>query len=481
MKEAGRNLWDLRTPMRDGVELSADVYLPADGLAGGPYPLVLVRTPDNNQAAVYVRFAKHLADRGFAVALQDVRGRHDSAGTFEPFGDEGRDGYDSIEWFAAQDWCNGKVGLFGRGYAAWLQPAAARERPPHLVTLVSAPYDGHWRETPYRNGLLSLPMLGWLHSVSARVWQDGSQVDWERVYRHLPLRSMDQQTGRTLPAWAEWLDHPRPTEADRGDIDIPSLRGTSALENLDDSAYLQWFTRWLKDDSSAAADEPTTPPAAIETSYFLHSAGGANSLAGDGTLTTDKPADEPADTYVYDPADPVVLVTDFNLFPAMPADESLVPPDRRFVDRRSDVVVYTSLPLEADLDVVGVPRVTLYAGSDCPDTDWFVQLTDVDGNGATTALAVGGLRARFRESLDRETFMAPGEVYEFPIELHGLAHTFKAGHRIRLSVTSSWFPLFSRNLNTGGPIADETDARSATNRVFHDDSHPSQLVLPVIS
>jgi len=552
------NLWDLRTPMRDGVELSSDLYLPPEGLDGGPYPVVLMRTPYSNQQATYVRYARHLAKHGYAVAIQDVRGRHDSAGSFYPFRDEGPDGYDSIEWLARQDWCTGKIGMMGGSYAGWVQWAAARERPPHLTTLVSAAAAGRWNEElPYRNGIVMLVMFGWLHSVAARVQQTGADVDWERVLRHLPLRTMDHALGRELPVWQDWLDHHtldaywqqmRLTAEDFAGIDVPVLHitgwydgdqpgalffyegmrthspaaskqfitigpwnhggtrtprqtmggvdfGPTAVEDLDD-AHLRWFDYWLKGTRNGQATAKRAryfvtgtnewheagrwpPPRTTPTRYFLHSDGHANSLSGDGVLSDAKPGEEPSDSYSYDPTDPVVVVTDLNFYPDPGAQGVDTPLDRRWIERREDVLVYTSAPIDQPIEVVGKPRVELLAGSDCPDTDWFVHLSDVAPSGASIALADGILRARFRDSLERETFMAPGEVYRFAIELMLVGHTFKPGHRMRISITSSHFPIWSRNLNTGGPIAEETIPRIASNRVFHDRTHASHVVLPV--
>jgi hypothetical protein len=539
--------------MRDGIELSTDLHLPPGGLSGGPYPLVLMRTPANNHAAADVKKARQLSEHGFAVAIQDVRGREDSGGEFCPFRDEGRDGYDSVEWFAAQEWCTGKVGMMGTGYAGWAQWAAARELPPHLVTLVSTASWGG-RRAVYRNGAVVLPMLSWLHAMSARVWQHAGQVDWERVLRHLPLRTMDQALGRDIPVWREWLDHPRdddywrPLDFSAGDfrgIALPALHitgwhdsaqgmalhlfegmrahspaaaaqaliigpwdhagtqaptqvlggvdfGASAVEDID-ALHLRWFEHWLSDggeDAPAAPDskyfvtgtnvwrEEAWSPSAESAVYYLHSGGAANTVDGDGTLTTTAPTDEPPDSYQYDPADPIVVTPDFTFFPSPPAQPPQLPLDRRFVERRPDVLVFTSPELTQEVEVLGRPSVHLYAGSDRPDTDWFVQLSDVDARGASIVLAMGVLRAG--RGLEPESVMSSGEVDEVRIELDAVAHVVQPGHRLRASVMSSCFPLYDRNANTGDPTADD-GPHVATNHVRHDAAHPSRLVLPIRS
>lgn len=550
MKEAGRNLWDVRTPLRDGVELSSDVYFPEGGVEGGPYPLVLMRTPYGNQGAVPVLYARYLSDRGFVVALQDVRGRHDSDGTFYPFNDEGPDGYDSIEWFAEQEWCTGKVGMMGGSYVGWVQWIAARERPPHLSTIVSTAAAGKWQEElPYHNGMIYLPLLGWLNTVSGRLWNDSGPIDWQTVYRTLPLRRLDKAIGRDMPVLHDWLDHPlfdeywkavRLTADDFAGIDLPVLhitgwydgdqpgtlffydgmrahspaaerqhllvgpwdhagtrtpsRTTGGVDFGEDAvvdvlaAHARWFDRWLKDDDNGQDRDHRAryfatgsnvwrtgdawPPAGTPTPYYLR---------GEGALRPEAPAaDEPADSYRYDPDDPVIVATDWNFYATPPQVHADAPLDRRYVERRADVLVYTSDELTADLDVAGKARVTLFASSDCPDTDWVVLLTDVAPSGASTQLAQGAMRARFRESLEREVLMTPGQVYEFTFEMGAMTHTFTRGHRIRVDVTSSYFPIYGRNLNTGGPNAEEFEPVVATNTVFHDGAHMSHITLPVV-
>jgi putative CocE/NonD family hydrolase len=138
--------------------------------------------------------------------------------------------------------------------------------------------------------------------------------------------------------------------------------------------------------------------------------------------------------------------------------------------------VYTSEAMTSDFDVAGKPMVTLVASSNCPDTDWVVMLTDVAPGGSSTSLCEGRMRARYRESLEYEALMEPGETYEFTFEMDAVTHTFKPGHRIRIDVTSSFFPLYARNLNTGGVSAEEVDPVVATNTVFH----TSHVTLPVV-
>ncbi|HVT76337.1 MAG TPA: CocE/NonD family hydrolase [Acidimicrobiales bacterium] len=529
--------------MRDGVELSSDVWFPPAGIDGGPYPVLLFRTPYGNQGAAPLRYAKYLSDRGFVVALQDVRGRHDSDGDFYPFNYEGPDGYDSVEWFAQQEWCSGRVGMFGGSYVGWVQWAAARERPPHLTTLVSTAAAGRWcEELPYNNGMTYLPLFGWLNTVAGRIWNDSGSIDWQTVYRTLPLRDLPKAIGRDMPVVHDWLDHPflddywtsvRLTADDFASIDLPVLhitgwydgdqpgtlffydgmrahspardqqhvligpwdhggtrvpaRTTGGVDFGEDAVFdvldlhARWFDRFLNEtDNGVDRDDRVRyfamgtnawrtaeawPPAGTATSYFLGPEGSLATAAGDGS-----------DSYVYDPMDPVVTSTDWCFYPTPPQQYAAAPIDRRFAERRADVLVYTSEAVTADFDIAGKPMVHLEASSDCADTDWIVWLTDVAPSGASTLLTQGRMRARFRESLSSEVLMTPGERYAFTFECDATAHTFLPGHRIRVDVTSSDFPTYARNLNTGGVSADEVDPRVATNTVFHS----SRVELPVV-
>ena len=201
-------LWNVRIPMRDGVELANNVYLPAGGLAGGPYPVVFARNPYNRQVWADVLGWRSFTERGYAVVSQDCRGRLDSDGEFYPFLTEGPDAFDSIEWLAEQPWCTGKIGMMGGSYGGWVQWAAAKERPPHLTTLVSSCAAGKWgQELPWDRGGVSLVMFTWLYMMIGRSMQVTEYVDWGRVFKHLPLRTMDRALGKEIPAWHDWLDH----------------------------------------------------------------------------------------------------------------------------------------------------------------------------------------------------------------------------------------------------------------------------------
>ncbi len=216
--------------------------------------------------------------------------------------------------------------------------------------------------------------------------------------------------------------------------------------------------------------------------YFLHSRGRANTAAGDGLLSTEAPGDEPEDVYVYDPHDPVPTTGGPTFLPGLFIGANAGPRDQSGPESRPDVLCYTTEPLTQSVEVVGPLRLVLHVSSSAPDTDFTGKLVDVGPDGRPVNLADGILRARYRESLSQPCLLEPDRTYEVTVDLVATANVFAAGHRIRLEVSSSNFPRFDRNTNTGGTIATETDAdlRQAVNRVHHRRSMPSRLVLPIV-
>jgi hypothetical protein len=220
-------------------------------------------------------------------------------------------------------------------------------------------------------------------------------------------------------------------------------------------------------------DEQEWPLArAKATSFYLHSAGKANTLEGDGTLSTTAPASDAIDRYTYDPWDPVPT--------GSIGGYSRIPSDQRDIEQRSDVLVYTSPPLERDLEVTGPLSVTLWIASSARDTDFTAKLVEVHPDGTARAINDGILRARYRNSKSKPEMLTPGQPTEITVDMGATSNLFKAGHRIRLDVTSSNFPRFDRNPNTGGVFGEDTELRRAEQQVFHGASRPSRLMLPVV-
>ncbi len=279
------------------------------------------------------------------------------------------------------------------------------------------------------------------------------------------------------------------TESKMGEVDF----GPQSLIDLR-GEELRWFDRWLKDPTKDAArneqppvrifvmgtnqwrDEHEWPIARTQwTTYYLHSEGRANSRFGNGTLSTTTPgADERCDSYSYDPARPVPFITE-------PTSSQIGgPDDYAAIERRDDVLVYVTEPLGEDIEVTGPIRVDLYASSSALDTDFTAKLVDIWPTGFTQRLCDGMVRARFREGMDRPSLIEPGRIYHYSIDCWNTAQVFKAGHRIGLEISSSAFPKYDRNLNTGAPLGVTTEMMVAEQRIYHDAEHPSMLVLPVI-
>ena len=221
-------------------------------------------------------------------------------------------------------------------------------------------------------------------------------------------------------------------------------------------------------------DEQEWPLArAVATSYYLHSGGAANGLAGDGRLSPTAPAAAATDDHFdYDPTKPVPTGT--------AGAYSRAPGDRRTVQARADVLVYTSEPLSQPLEVTGPVRLVLWASSSAPDTDFTASLSDVLPDGTARALTDGIIRARYRASRTTPTLLTPHQPTEFTIEVGATGNVFLPGHRIRVEVSSSNFPRYDRNPNTGKPFASDATTAIARQTIHHDTARPSRLVLPVI-
>jgi putative CocE/NonD family hydrolase len=276
-----------------------------------------------------------------------------------------------------------------------------------------------------------------------------------------------------------------------GEVDF----GPEAEKFNEDEITLRWYDYLLKGVQNDFAtskpvrifvmganqwrDEADWPLArAKATKFFLHSKGGANSVRGDGSLSTTALGNEPSDKFTYDPAKPVPTVGG----PLCCDTEHLAPGprDQRKVEDRDDVVVYSTPPLDRDLEVTGQVHLELFASSSAVDTDFTAKLVDVLPDGTAINLTEGILRARYRDSQATPTLLIPGKVVPFSIDLWATSNVFRAGHRLRLEVSSSNFPRFDRNLNTGELAANSAKWTTATNTILHDKAHPSALTLPIV-
>jgi putative CocE/NonD family hydrolase len=559
-------LKNLDMPMRDGTILKCDVYLP-DG--PGPFPVLLERTPYNKDSSSEIALGSPdvYPKAGMAVAIQDVRGRFNSDGDFYPFRDDGwgpnRDGYDSVEWLAAQPWCDGKVGTIGGSYSGVTQYRMLPTKPPHLVAqFVRESSSDYHREWVYREGAFELGFsLHWAlrvtlsnldHSAMAAGRPDLEDLrkrlqaaDKEAAswFRQRPQHPHQLLTG--LSDWYnDWLAHPDedaywwdttialhhheidtpvwhlggwfdsflrgtlvnyegiaarnknqklivgpwihgPTNIDKrvvGEIDYGPTAGVDVHE-----LRLRWFEHWLKGAQNGVMDEPPVrvftmgrdewqsldawpPRDATYQRWYLQE---------NGALSPDAPPPVSSpDSYLFDPNDPVPAYgggwLSYN-------GDRTGGYDQRPIESRPDVLVYTSDVLERDLEVTGPITATLNVMSSAPDTDFVVRLCDVSPDGHSRIVADGILRARYRESLQHPKPLIPNHVSQLTVDLWASSNLFRAGHRVRVHVTSSCWPRWDTNLNTGGPLFQEARAQVALNTVFHDAFRSSYITLPVRS
>src|SRR5437870_5075594 len=546
------------TRMRDGVVLYADVYRP---VTEGKYPVLVSRTPYSTERAPSAyEEPLFFARRGYVFVYQDVRGRHESEGKWEPFRDDIDDGYDTIEWAAGQPWSNGKVGMQGHSYGGHVQWRAAMAKPPHLVTIfplvASTSLYHNWVTL---NGAWRLSFnFGWgadrqesriMQNTGIHTMRNGPESQrYENVLWHLPLIGMQELLGRHAQFYTDWIRHPDyddywkklnveevfeeiaiPVHTHGGWFDIftqgtqngyigISHRGKTEVarkkshmvigpwehgvsQKTGDIDFgpdarverevfeLPWFDYWLKGiDNGVASEPPVTlfvmgknvwrqenefPLARTEyKKMYLSSDGRANSSAGDGRLSWEPPAaNSSPDRYDYDPARPVPS-TGGNNCCGTPTLSG--PRDQRPIEERQDVLVYTSQRLSRELEVTGPVKVFLYASSDAPDTDFVAKVIDVFPDGRAINMCEGILRTRYRESAARPKPLEPEKIYELAIDLIGTSNVFLPGHRIRVDITSSHFPQFDRNPNTGEPFGQSAQVRVAKQTIFHTAQRPDR-------
>ena len=545
---------DVKVPMRDGVNLSADIYLPS---AQDRFPTVLIRTPYGNNTDDMVEKGRKLANHGYACVIQDCRGRWDSDGDYYPFHPDGADGYDTQQWVGQQQWSNGKIGMAGGSYLGSVQWLSAPYRSEYLTAMAPRVICGdYFNGLVYPGGALQLNVAAtWGMRTNGRTAQSIEFHQWSEAFRTLPLNKLDEAAGHDLNFWKDWLAHPTyddywaaiDVEDKWGEIAVPALNmggwfdlygpktfvnfnglrqhgrtpearqsrlivgpwphglsrstrtgdvdfGDNSLADLDD-LELRWFDYWLKGIDNGVTgeaplrlfimgvnewrDEHEWPLARTRwEKWYLHSRAGANSIFGDGAISTEAPGDEAPDRFVYDPRYPVQTMGGANC--CSPHIVPWGPHDQRPVEARPDVLCYTSSPMEADTEVTGPIKAVVYAATDGADTDWTAKLVDVSPTGYAMNLCDGIIRARYRESRTDPTLLQPNQVYEYEIEMGVTGNVFRAGHSIRVEISSSNFPRFDRNLNTGHPIGIDAEMRTAHQTVQHSAEYPSHLVLPLV-
>ena len=553
--------FDVDTPMRDGTILRSDIFRPA---GNKPVPVILQRTPYDkriNHGSHMMLDVRTATAAGYAVVVQDVRGRFASEGKFliTPTQEvEGPDGYDTIEWLAAQPWCSGAIGMIGSSYCSLTQLMAAVERPPHLRAIVPEKTG-----TPARGAVLldsimiswcAGQALDWLQKAMLRQEAGEKEAaiindvlkDPQKAARFLPLNDMPLRKIGSLPSWQEMIDLFHSQNAiDVEKIEVPALvvsgwydmattetaRIYATLAAREDSRgkreasiifgpwehgsagpalgeipfgpfaharmaaipsdYLAFYDRHLKGDASTKAlgakyfvmgarewkTVPAWPPASKSVPLYLASHGHANAEEGDGRLASGATGGNgKPDTYRYDPLDPAPSIGG-RFFEA--GGSRAGPFDQRRVEQRKDVLVYTGDVLASDLEVAGSVQARIFMTCSTPDTDLVVKLCDVRPDGVSYNILDEYFRCRWREGYDKTLLFEKGKVYEMNIDMGPVAHRFAAGHRMRFTLTSSAFPHFDRNMNTGKPIGTDAKGLVAEVTILHDAAHPSALMLPV--
>lgn len=546
-----RVLHDQRVPLRDGITLSADVYLPlrAQGL-----PTIVQWTPYESTRERFISWGVWFAQRGYAAVVVDVRGRYESGGQFTAWTHDGVDAHDTLTWAAAQQWSNGRIGTWGRSYGALVQWQLVHLGHPNLECVApQVIHDDYFWDGYFTGGAFQLALtLGaaalWSSALSLITGPTARDLVLnDRVFAHLPLIELDEVTiGRRVDYWRLWWEHQvndeywqsfrhRPAR-----VNVPIFQQAGWFDPYSGS-HLRTFAEiggrvpnrlligpWSHEEDvhTFAGDIDLTPSHTVVRDHelcfydrYLRDAEngwddrpplelyvlGANEWRGahdwplPGTelrsfhlrrgeaLSVDPPThDEPADRYSYDPADPVPTIGGVNSVLTMTQGAQTPirpgPIDQRILEARDDVLVYTTDPLEREIEVIGPVETVLYAASSALDTDFVVRICDVYPDGRSIFLTEGIIRARYRNSLEGESseLLEPNEIAEYRIRCYPMANVFRRGHRIRVDVTSSSFPRFARNLNTGGDVATETRMEVAHQSVLHTSAYPSRVVLPVI-
>ena len=582
-------------PMRDGVRLATDLYVPTlNGVrVPGQFPVILERTPYDKASPGNATNGAYFARRGYVCAIQDVRGRFASEGEWYPFAREAPDGYDTVEWLAAQPWCDGQIGTMGGSYNGSDQSALATLNPPHLKTMIVAvgaanyyhasmrqngalelrfliyamrmattskealadpalraamtdlyAQAGEWlTRTPYKAGTSALRLLPsyeqWVldiltHGDYDDYWRQRGYAISEYYEEHADVPTLylggwyDSYARATCENFIELRKRKRSRQVllmgpwthggwevtYAGDLDF----GTHSLIHYND-LRLAWFDHFLKGMQTEVADwspvkifvmgggsgrrtydgridqggnwrdEQDFPlPDTTFTPYFLHA---------DGTLSASAPSGpaEPS-RYTFDPrmpvptigggisaADPIMRPGGFDQSgrPDVHGSRDTLP-----LNARSDVLTFQTEPLDHDVEVSGPLTIHLFAASSALDTDFTAKLIDVHPangdypNGLAINISDSILRARYRNGWEQAELLTPGEVYEFTFQLYPTSNIFKAGHRIRLDISSSNFPRFDVNPNTGGPLGKERRVELAHQAIYHDGEYASRLLLPVI-
>ncbi|MCX6354850.1 MAG: CocE/NonD family hydrolase [Candidatus Aureabacteria bacterium] len=549
---------DVDVPMRDGALLRANVWRQAPS---GRFPVLIFRTPYSKDEGDpdNERTFQHAVDRGYAMVIQDVRGRYMSEGEYTPYRNEGKDGYDTIEWAAAQPWSDGNVGTFGLSYPGAVQWLAAVESPPHLKAMVPAMCFSTIRQCIYFGGVFETAWSSWVYvdmTPDTRVRRglpgpktvDKAKAEYNRIgvdtfQGWLPQLSLPYLTD-TAQYYYDWLSNqPYDTYWDWGNLENKYDRVHAAVLNISgwyDEAYgTQGATTnylgllaaragqedprtklligpWIHGVDATASEtsgDRYFGPAAVinyddvvlswldyyvrginnwvpmakavnvyvmgdnkwrrENYWPLRATRATSVYLSSGTLDLVQPPGDGASSCIADPANPVRddYGTNFGAT------------DLRALRERSDVLTFETGPLGQDVEVTGPITAEIYLSSSAPDCDLYTILLDVAPDGTAYNLMGPGnavLRASCRSGKPDRELLSPGQVVKLTLDRMRNGNTFKKGHRLRLCCTASWFPIYSRNLQTGELENASSVTQPATITIHHSEQYRSRLILPVV-
>jgi putative CocE/NonD family hydrolase len=514
-------------PMRDGVKLATDIYLPDDTES---LPAILFRTPYGKGVAE--GHARMVNQHGYAFVSQDIRGRFGSEGEDYPvFGHDGwgehKDGYDTVEWIAAQKWCDGKVGTMGASANGITQNMMAPSRPPHLICqYVAVAFSSMYRQAAYQGGAFRKSLVeGWMignRFSPENLKEMRAHPDYDDFCRQFDPELVADRVNVPIMFVGGWYDifnagtinsfltiQKQGDEGARGKCRLvmgPYGHGSSEDLVFPNTAApeaanpINWFDIWMKNNSKGFDQIPVVQyfvmgdpcdsqthanvwntaddwpvPAKISPLYFNRIIE-AGELAANGTLRSQHPKEEDISlSYQYNPKDPVPTIGGANLI------ITKGPRDQRPVEDRPDVLIFTSEELKQPVEITGPVKVKLWASSTATDTDFTAKLCDVYPDGRSMIVLDGIIRARHRNSMETSELMVPGKIYEFEIDLWSTSLVFSPGHRIRVAISSSNAPRFEPNPNTGKPSGVDDETKVATNTIYLDAKHPSHILLPVVS
>ncbi len=579
----------VQIPMRDGVNLSTDLYFPEG--AKGPLPAVLIRTVYNKKGTLdWNSVYKKLVQKGYVLAIQDIRGRYESEGEYIVAKNRREDGYDTLDWLISQPWSNQKIGTAGCSYLGETQVVlAAAKHPNHLAAIPMSAASGYYAPgrawQSFSGGAFELGQTaGWFASNGSQVFYGPpASVDRESWFRSAAAEAFQMAPTVDFPAYLELLPTlPVSTLLERANVppseykswvtshpdgdffrnkdlakaddtyDVPAIffdnwydygpsitiemfqqfQNNAQTESAKNNQFmiigpgthcdfresteeaiigernlgdvslnysdiqLNWYDYWLKGDQSALNKMPkvqyylmgknewrSSDVWPLENTkmqaWYISSEGNANSLSGDGGLSMEQQtSQENIDHFTYDPKNPVPSLGGHTCCTG--SDKEAGGYDQSEIESRQDVLVYSSPVLTQGLEVTGKIKSVLYVSSSAVDTDFTVKLVDVYPDGRAFNIQEGVVRMRYRESLSHATLMTPGEVYKIEVDLNATSNYFPAGHKIRIEISSSNFPRWDRNMNTGGNNFDAVQGVIAENKVYHSRQYPSHILLPVI-